>query len=301
MRIYLIAIIGDLSGANAKYRVMDIDSKEVRDVDKKSLIDAIKNNKWVFKNIELNKEPHITSLYKDDKYEITANIGMYNIPKINKYGSMRSNNKNILISIDLAKNTAMLLDINGKITSIDLDEIYSTQLIISGMASRTGNTYRELVKEAQTKDEIKLLSETDQLYKEFILKTRAIGMDCSFKYDIIGNAVILQLYTGSSTHAIVPKFIHVVDTMAFYGKQLRELSLNDGLRVIGVSAFEDNDISEVDVPKTVTRICKQAFRYNNKLFKLKVQDGDSIKGLSRDNFRVHSKNTIISEQTFKGD
>ena len=131
--------------------------------------------------------------------------------------------------------------------------------------------------------------------------TKALGMDCAFNYKISGKAVVFQKYTGKSKHAIVPKFINVIDTRAFQSKNITDISLNDGLKVIGTSAFGINDIGEVDIPKTVTRICSLAFYGNKKLFKWRVQNGRNIEELNENNFRIHNKETVVSKQTLKGE
>ena len=267
------------------------------EVTERNLMIAVKNNKWAFKNISIEDYKVYTS---DNKgYRIEIKEGIEEIPRLDTEGKLRSSNKYIITSVDLIKNTVKLIDNDGKIIDKDIDDIYTFGKLIAGLGSQRINQYRELVAEEPTKYELKLLQETDKLYKQFILRTRALGMDCSFNYNVLGEAVVLKLYTGSSPHAIVPKFINVIDDRSFTSMGIEDISLNDGLRVIGSYAFSDNDISEVDIPKTVTKICKQAFYNNPKLFEWISVNGETMTKLAKEKFRVHSKDTIISKHARK--
>ena len=298
MQIYLIATIRGQHNEILRYRVTDIDSREVKEVTVESLTDAIKNNEWAFKNIGLAGIICADVNKYSEEYSIIAKEGINEIPRVNEIaGKVEPGKQYVLISIDLIKNTAKLVNTNGNFISIDIDSIYNYGRDIAGVLSGYNNEYRKLIQTVPTEEEKRLLVKTTESYKEFILKTRALGMDCSFRYDVCGNAVILESYTGSSKHAIVPKFIDVIDADAFNGRYITDLSLNDGLKVIGYKAFTSNNLSEVDIPKTVTRICKYAFYRNGELFNRVERNGKYVEISDKDKFRVHSKNTIISDQT----
>ena len=295
MRIYLIAVIMDKNDTDsvAKFRVIDLDSKEIKEVDKETLINAFEHNTLAFKNVTITKSI-IKSIIR--KHYITITNGYGVIPRIGATGIRESLEKYILASIDLINNTAELIDTEGNIQKIDLDDIYKYGRKIAGLTSRYDNDYRNLVQTAPTEDEIRLLKETNKLYESFLLLTKALGLDCSFKYSISGNAVILEKYTGSSTHAIVPKFVNVIDSRSFQDMGITTLYLNDGLKVIGVEAFSNNDIAEVDIPKTVTRICKHAFHNNKLTFKQIINASGVAELVHGDDFRIHNKNTVLSDQ-----
>ena len=289
MRIYLIAKIIGTSTTVTKHKVMDIDSREIREVTEEDLINAIKHNSWAFKNVAIKNA-------EDGSIKLTTKEGENEIPLILSDGKIMPYKKYILQSVDLLKNTATLISAYGKITDIDLDDIYYRGREIAYAESFDRDAFREIVNEPLTQKELMGLKEIDTQYKSFILTTRALGMDCSFKYTVNKEAIIMQSYTGSSKHAIVPKFIDVIDTRAFEYKRITDLSLNDGLKVIGLSAFAFNNLTEVDIPKTVTRICRNAFYDNTKLFTKIKKDGKYTEELDKDRFRVHNKETIIRLQ-----
>ena len=287
MRIYLIAL---LYGEQLKYRVIDIDSGEIKEVTRQCLMEAIKRNKWAFKNLSIDEAEDERGPQYEKQYTLVIKEGQSEIPKRTTEGSGTSRKEYILVSIDAIKNTGKLIKANGQIVDYDLDNIYEYGRDIAGIQQMLKAEYNKITQTPFTEEELGLLREINAQYESFILMTKALGIDCSFKYAVSGKAVILQSYSGLSKHAIIPKFINVIDMRAFHGRDITELSLNDGLQVIGYSAFSFNKLEKVDIPKTVTRICSQAFCGNNKLFKQTTLD-TSV-------FKVYNKDTIISKQTF---
>ena len=135
--------------------------------------------------------------------------------------------------------------------------------------------------------------EVDQLYKAFIIKTRALGLDCSFTYRVTEADVTLDTYTGTSTHAIVPKFVTIIGKDAFNNKNIENVSLNDGLKLIRTRAFAHNSIREIDIPKTVIMIKHMAFLNNKELFKHEI---GSDATLDKEKFRVYTDDIIMYDQ-----
>lgn len=299
MRIYLIALIMGKYYTTRKYRLMDIDSGEIREVNRSSLIKAINANSWAFKNVSVSKKPNVMNIHSVEQCEIVAKEGMQEIPKVDTSGVLVSNAQFVLTSINLLKNTANLVRYEGKMGEVDIENLFDRWRLVAGMGwGYDDDRYRRIIEEPLTLEELSLLREADTEYESFILMTRAIGVDCSFKYSVSGDGVILNSYTGSSKHVIVPKFVSIIDTEAFHSKGITDVSLTDNLRVIGISAFENNDISEIDIPKTVTRICKYAFHDNNKLFKgSKIKDGKYTEELNREKFRTYSNSIVMSAQS----
>ena len=291
MRIYLIARIRQRYTGLIKYRLIDVDSKETKEVTEEDLITALETNSWAFKNVYINELKLITN-EGTELCKLETKEGIQEIAKMSSLGIRESGKQYVLISIDLLKNTAKLVYAIGRLIDIDLDNILDAHEEIAGILSKHDSEYRKIIWAQPTEVELKLLHQTNKLYESFMIKTRALGLDCTFKYYISGNAVVLKSYMGTSKHAIVPKFIDVIDTRAFYNRKLTNLSLNNGLKVIGVRAFRNNNLTEVDIPKTVTRICKHAFHNNEIQFKMAERN----KVILGDSFRIHNKNTTVSEQ-----
>ncbi|NPD32112.1 leucine-rich repeat protein [Eggerthellaceae bacterium zg-997] len=80
-----------------------------------------------------------------------------------------------------------------------------------------------------------------------------------------GVAGVITGYDGTSREVRIPSEIdgvpvRAIGASAFKGKSLTKLVLNEGLSYIGESAFEDNRLSEVNIPASVTTIAAKAFR-----------------------------------------
>ena len=105
-------------------------------------------------------------------------------------------------------------------------------------------------------------------YETFRAKILALGIDISFDYLIENNEVKLTGYTGTSRIIILPNFITVIRRRAFYGKGIKEIKLNSGLKLIGREAFVTNKISSIVIPESVSFIGSNAFCKNNDLLNM---------------------------------
>ena len=281
MRIYVIAAIqGKYNKRIANYRVLDIDSGELKEVNKKSLIEAINKNSWVFKNVKVGTDNELI-VHEGNK-----------LPLVNTEGRVLAHREFIIISIDEEKGIFKIAKFNGEIFSTTRDDIYYRADKLAGLPDK----YKSRPREITPNKNQEFIDKIDELYKEFILRTRAIGLDCAFKYRVYGEKVTLEAYEGSSIHAIVPKFVTIIDNLSFYRQNITKLSLNDGLKLIGERAFAANNIDEVDIPKTVTCISKYAFRGNSQLFKRVLIEGKYDEEIDKEKFRVYSKNIDILHQ-----
>lgn len=91
-------------------------------------------------------------------------------------------------------------------------------------------------------------------YQEFMDKTRALGMDCGFKYELLDEEVIYSGYTGTSKTVIIPGFVTVIKSKAFgipdYLKNLK-IKMSKSVHTVGSGVT----IHTRDIPETVRLVC----------------------------------------------
>ena len=277
-----------------KFKVLDIESGDIKEVTKDDLINAIKKNNNLFENVSINNTQNTLYINSTENYELITKEGMGEMPMVDLEGTIVSRNKYIILSLDEAENSIKLAKYDGTILDIELTDVHNLTREIAGVPEK----YTRKTKKTKelTEEEKKITAEIDKQYESFILMTRTLGIDCSFKYTISGTKVALESYTGSSKHVIVPKFITLINSKVFHNKGLTGLSLNDGLETIGIRSFASNNIDEIDIPKTVKKIDKQAFYGNSQLFK-RVLAGEKYKAeLDENKFRTYSKDIDIRGQ-----
>lgn len=75
----------------------------------------------------------------------------------------------------------------------------------------------------------------------------------------------------------IPASVDSIGSSAFFGSSWKEdatsLTLHEGLKYIGESAFYSQDFTEVDIPSSVEEIAGKAFLYNKKLTKVTIKEG----------------------------
>ena len=127
-------------------------------------------------------------------------------------------------------------------------------------------------------------------YEKFDAKTILLYHESmTFDYEIEGNEVRLKKYTGSNKDVVLPPFVTAIMYRAFWGKGIKTIRLNEGLRAIGEEAFLSNRLESVEIPSTVEIVGNAAFRYNEKLFKK-----DYTIDMTR--FKILNEKTILLEQ-----
>lgn len=119
-----------------------------------------------------------------------------------------------------------------------------------------------------------------QKYEVFRAKSLMLGLDISFEYNIEGTEVKIISYTGKSRRVIVPRFITTIAEKAFRNKKIKELTLSEGLKHVGQSAFAYNNLEHVVIPKTVEFVGRLAFQRNTGLVHLNGEYKDTVKTLS---------------------
>lgn len=127
-------------------------------------------------------------------------------------------------------------------------------------------------------------------YKEFIAKSSLLGLDLEFDYTIENNDVVLATYTGTSKKVIIPNFITTIRTYAFYESGIEQVIFKDGLKNIGLGAFQGNRISKVEIPATVELICPEAFSENTGLI------GSVQLQFNKDTLKINNENALILDR-----
>lgn len=149
------------------------------------------------------------------------------------------------------------------------------------------DTYKENIRN------IELEKEVAKKYARFMLKSRAIGLDISFEYEIDGDRVKIIDYLGTSKVVTIPNFITDITRSAFEGCNIESVALNTGLKRIGVSAFEDNSLRELEIPNTVELVGTRAFGDNESLL---VKEQNGFVRFKRETVSILGKNTILLNQ-----
>lgn len=99
--------------------------------------------------------------------------------------------------------------------------------------------------------------EIDKKYTAFKAKTKLLGGNIEFRYEVEGNEVKLAYYKGSDTCVRVPSFITTIKSRAFYNVELAEIILNTEIEHIGSLAFIDTGLEEIKVSSNVKFVGKQ--------------------------------------------
>lgn len=84
------------------------------------------------------------------------------------------------------------------------------------------------------------------------------------------------------TKVTLPSTIIEIKDRAFYNSYLEEIKLNEGLKLIGESAFESSDIKSLVIPNSVSSIQEKAFQYCSDL--KDVTFGTSLKLIGKEAF-----------------
>ena len=284
MQLYLIAkIMAENTVKTLKYRIIDIESGNTEDMREEDLLESLKIGSWGFENVAIDKR-------KDSKIKVKE--GMENIPTLDEKGNILSNKQYVLALTNEIEQSTTILKFNGEILTVEAAEMNYYDAKVAGLPINYNNKHWE--KEEQTKEKERLVkSKINTLYELFILKTRALCLDCSFNYIVEGETgVRLTEYTGKSTHVIIPGFITIIGSTVFCGKNITNVSLTDGLQEIRYNAFAMNNIGNVDIPKTVRHIGRAAFAGNDRLFKSK--GAETI--LNTDKFKIYSERIEIKNQ-----
>ncbi|MBO9609963.1 MAG: leucine-rich repeat protein [Paenibacillaceae bacterium] len=105
----------------------------------------------------------------------------------------------------------------------------------------------------------------------------ANAADADFQYNVVSGNAAITGYTGTDTVIVIPPAlggypVTSIETNAFQSKGLTQVTLNAGLASIRLAAFQDNDLTDVEIPASVTLIGANAFR-SNELTTLTLHEG----------------------------
>jgi len=105
----------------------------------------------------------------------------------------------------------------------------------------------------------------------------ANAADADFNYNVVSGNAVITGYAGTDTVIVIPHTLggHPVTSIeaeAFKSKGLTSVTLNEGLEKIEIRAFEDNALTEIEIPASVTVVDHYAF-YANDLTTVTLHEG----------------------------
>lgn len=163
-----------------------------------------------------------------------------------------------------------ILDSQRSVIDVDA-EVYNARFIRSDCKDISVKTKRAFEVSKAFEESVK------EKYSNFIMKTKALGMDCRFEYTLLGKEVILTEYTGKCKTIMMPSFVTVIRSGAFSSLQeLGELDLiiGSGVHTVGSSIFLHSKVkSPFIIPETVQFVSESAFRgmsWRDTSFKVKI-------------------------------
>ena len=274
------------------------------------ILDTIsESNMWVtsirMRNILENKVTHVVNAdlhngkirLKDWVYNITVRIVEESYNKLSKLTELTDDRCSLML-LSKAGNNYRVVNYKGIIQRMAYDELKScinkeevANCSIKDNAEKSeinGKDTYEIIEDKEFSKNI------DKKYEIFIAKALMIGYgDVSFIYRIENQEVKLRKYVGSSRNILIPSFITGIMGGAFANKIIDTLDLNEGLKVIGSRAFEQEiltgKLDRVEIPSTVELVGYKAFNNNDSLF-------DSSGMLTKHKFKLRSNKTIVLEQ-----
>lgn len=171
-------------------------------------------------------------------------------------------------------------------TEIVLNRVANASYNLKQNKYTVQDTY-EIIKDTEFEQEI------NEKYRQFIAKSKLMGMDNSFRYEIENGEVRLAEYTGKPGKVIIPNFVTIIKQRAFYNKGVTEIKIGIAVKFIGDEAFERNEISAVEIPESVITMANTAFKSNKRSLYL-----GSV-NFNRDNFKFLGDNTTILHIGFR--
>ena len=116
-----------------------------------------------------------------------------------------------------------------------------------------------------TEEDIDFEKTIAEKYEKYVVLTSMLGCKLTFSYVIEGKEVIIKQCKEATEKVIIPQFITAIWDSAFFRKEIKELTINEGLKSIGSYSFGVNDISKLVIPKSMEFISLHAFSGNKRL------------------------------------
>ena len=130
------------------------------------------------------------------------------------------------------------------------------------------------------------------------------GQTGYFTWQFLNNEMTITGYTGTETDITIPSQIYLIPVttigqQAFQNHQLTSVNIPDSVTSIGWRAFENNQLTSVTIPNSVTSIWDSAFD-NNQLTSVTI--GNSVTSIGQIAFRYNQliSVTIPDSVTFIG-
>ena len=213
-------------------------------------------------------------------------------PLICKQTGMNSTGSEYILLCKTDKNLFKLVNHIGKVSYTD-NKMLNTYTKDNKIANRRiiNGEYQSIGTYNITKD-MQFEAEIARKYKIYNAKSTLLGRNMSFEYTVEGKQVRLEKYMGSSTDVIVPNFVTTINQGAFLNCRIEAITLDNGLKYIGNSAFQNNWITDIIIPQTVEFIGWGVFYGNNRLISEKH-------GYNPDTVKMLNKKTIAVDKYYK--
>lgn len=175
---------------------------------------------------------------------------------------------NIIVIAKVGIDSYKILDNRGKVSIIDSDDLneYIKQNEVVNISNGDLIDTYDITVDSEFKK--KIASE----YKAYSNKSTTLGLSGSFDYTIEGRNVILTRYMGMSKEVVIPNFVTHIKQYAFAMlgigarvDKVTSIKLSNRLEGIGNNAFSGNDLSKVEIPKSVKFISATAFNANRQM------------------------------------
>lgn len=100
-------------------------------------------------------------------------------------------------------------------------------------------------------------------YRQFLAKTKMLGVDVRFEYNVEGTEVIINNYVGDSKNVIIPNFVTIIKSYALACLELDSISVGGSIKRIGAFSFSGNNVEYIRLPKTLEFMCISAVMNKN--------------------------------------
>lgn len=125
----------------------------------------------------------------------------------------------------------------------------------------------------------------------------SIKVHNDYLYDIVGRGVIIKGYIGNETKITIPEFIEnkpvtKIDSEAFEGKNLLEVTMPDTIKEIGKYAFASNMyLTKINLSSSLKSIPEGMLAFCSKLKELEIPS--SVKSMGKNSLDFVKLRTLV--------